>query len=372
MKTLLMRFALAALVVGGLLLPLAAPHSEPASAADTGPCYILASVFSLGFAMGCPGAHNDPVDALTVSCSVLNPNVSATPDGNTNYYDYDLSCDQGTATIHASGIYVSDSGAVLEHLTTDLVDISVRWNCPHDPWIAPSAVACTRLTPVSLSHKEFTSSFDVTSFSPIPFGRPQPPISAEFFNDDQRLGLFQAQLRYAAAHPPAAAQVIVIPVSDSTSGSCLACTAVITPSGTPAPSPAPTLPDFKVTAVRASDPSQSFSNGMTAVYEVVLANVGTRAPTPVQVSIQMTGAVQYASMSQTPSGFDCSGSGPVTCVGAIGGYGDPIQNTVVTFKVRVYGAKAGIGAISAAADPNGLIKESDVTNNAKTLAITVK
>lgn len=181
------------------------------------------------------------------------------------------------------------------------------------------------------------------------------------------------------APTPATVLVSPLPGSAGKSNSCLACSAVLAP--TPGPTTAPTLPDFKLMAVRAVNPDQPFPNGTTAGYEVVVANLGTRMPQissdpskkpQVQVSIQVTGAAQYSSMTQTPAGWDCSGTGPVTCVGPLGGYGDPIQNTVVTFRLQVLGAKSGIGAISAAADPNGLIKESDVTNNAKTLAITVR
>ena len=79
-------------------------------------------------------------------------------------------------------------------------------------------------------------------------------------------------------------------------------------------------------------------------------------------------------MSQTPAGWECSGTGPVLCLVPLGGYGDPIQDTVVTFGLQVLAAKIGVGVgeISVGADPDGLVKESDVTNNANTLAITVK
>jgi hypothetical protein len=139
-------------------------------------------------------------------------------------------------------------------------------------------------------------------------------------------------------------------------------------------------------AVRAVQPNpdpatgkELLANGMTAGYEVVVANLGSKTPqaldggpTKVQVAVQITGSLQYSNMAQTPAGWDCSGNGPVTCVGLIGGYGDAIQDTVVTFGLQIFGATPGVGSISAAADPMGLIKESDTNNNAKTLPITVK
>jgi hypothetical protein len=138
---------------------------------------------------------------------------------------------------------------------------------------------------------------------------------------------------------------------------------------TPAPAPVPTLPDFKVPTVGGDT---GITQGMTSVYSIGVSNLGTRPQTQVQVSIQVTGSVQYIGMTQTPAGWDCTGTAPILCVGPLGGSGDPVQSLVATFQVRVLAAKAGVGAITVTADPNGLISESNETNNADQLIVTVK
>jgi hypothetical protein len=155
-------------------------------------------------------------------------------------------------------------------------------------------------------------------------------------------------------------QVVESPTTTSTD--CLVCTLVIAPL-------APTQPDFQVSNVSGD---KQVAQGFTSVYSIAVNNEGTRPPSQVQVAIQVSGAVAYVAMAQTPAGWDCSGTAPILCVGPLGGSGDPIQSLVAAFGVQVRGAKTGIGSISASADPNGLIAESDESNNAKTLAITVK
>jgi hypothetical protein len=131
----------------------------------------------------------------------------------------------------------------------------------------------------------------------------------------------------------------------------------------------PTQPDFKVPTLGGD---ATLTQGATSVYSIGVSNAGTRPKTQVQVSIQVSGAVDYVAMTQTPAGWDCSGTAPILCVGPLGGSGDPVQSLAAAFGVQVRGAKAGIGSISASVDPNGLITESDETNNGKTFAITVK
>jgi hypothetical protein len=135
--------------------------------------------------------------------------------------------------------------------------------------------------------------------------------------------------------------------------------------------PAPTLPDLAVTDIRPVASSQ-VSAGTTASFEVVVANTGAKLPGPVQVQLQVSGSVAFYSLTQVPSGFTCSDANPVICVGPLGGYGDAPISTAVIFGVQVHADKTGLGSLSAAADPNSLIQESDETNNAKTLPITVK
>jgi CARDB len=174
------------------------------------------------------------------------------------------------------------------------------------------------------------------------------------------------------ADPPAApaASAASAPVppphpidTKASDAACVACAAHL----------APSLPDLAVTDIRAESSSQ-LSAGATAVYDIVVANTGAKLPGSgqVQVQIQVSGSVQSYAMAQTPAGFTCSGSGPVICVGPIGGYGDAPITTSVTFRMQIQGSKSGLGSLSAAADPNNLIQESDENNNAKTLPITVK
>ncbi len=152
----------------------------------------------------------------------------------------------------------------------------------------------------------------------------------------------------------------------TTAGVCLACRVDAPSSG---PTNVPVLPDFTVSRISGD---QSPAQGFTETYEVVVANLGAKPQNQVQVSIQVTGSLGYQQMVQTPAGFTCTGNGPVTCVGALGGYGDAPITTSADFQVQVYAAGPGLGSISAAADPNSLITESNKANNAQTLAVTVK
>jgi hypothetical protein len=145
---------------------------------------------------------------------------------------------------------------------------------------------------------------------------------------------------------------------------CLACKV-----GTQSSTPAPTLPDFAVTRISGD---QQVTQGFTKTYDVVVANLGARPQTQVQVQIQVTGSLNYQQMVQTPAGFTCTGNGPITCVGPLGGYGDAPITTVADFQLQVYAGGTGLGSISASADPNNLITESNETNNAQSLAVTVK
>jgi hypothetical protein len=139
----------------------------------------------------------------------------------------------------------------------------------------------------------------------------------------------------------------------------------------------PAQPDLQLVDIHAES-SAPLGDGMTAVYDVSIGNNGTKLPagSQIQLQIQASGSVQFYSMAQTPAGWTCSSASPVVCAGPIGGYGDPTAATIVTFRVQVHGNKtggvSGLGSLSAAADPNNLVKESDESNNAQTLAITVR
>ncbi len=152
----------------------------------------------------------------------------------------------------------------------------------------------------------------------------------------------------------------------TTASACLVCQVSTQGSG---PIDIPILPDFAVTRISGD---QQPSQGFTETYDVVVANLGAKPQGQVQVAIQVTGALSYQQMIQMPAGFTCTGYGPITCVGPLGGYGDAPITTSADFQLQVYAATPGVGAVSAAADPSNLISESNENNNAQTLKVTVK
>jgi hypothetical protein len=114
------------------------------------------------------------------------------------------------------------------------------------------------------------------------------------------------------------------------------------------------------------------THGFSSTYDVFLANLGGKLQSQVQIEIQVTGSLHYLQMLQTPDGFTCTGNGPITCTGPLGGFGDTSNSTSADFEFQVQPAQAGLGSISASADPEGQIQESNETNNGQTLAVTVK
>ena len=124
-----------------------------------------------------------------------------------------------------------------------------------------------------------------------------------------------------------------------------------------------------ITRITAEQPP---AQGFTSIVDVVLANLGGKPSSQVQVEIQVTGSLSYPQMAQTPAGFTCTGNSPIICVGPLGGSGDPPATTTAVFKLQVFAASAGAGAVSAYADPNNVIQESNKAYNADTLAVTVK
>jgi hypothetical protein len=135
----------------------------------------------------------------------------------------------------------------------------------------------------------------------------------------------------------------------------------------------PSQPDLVLTDIR-PEGNAALTNGATAVYDVVVANTGAKLPGSgeVQVQIQVNGSVSFVSVARTPAGFSCSGTSVIVCTGPLGGYGDPPITTSVIIGVQVHADRSGVGSLSAAADPNNVIEESDEANNARTLPISVK
>lgn len=295
-------------------------------------------------------------------------------------YNYDLQqCTingSSIPTLQVIGTYNVDTEIAHEELSYHAFGVQADWQCPNDPWsITTGALPCSQVpgNPRVSGHND--STFDLSEqFEPF-------SIQYLMASDQYVLG---AQLSNALKQPPTPAPLQVIGRATTVNNGAVS-SALSTTSA-----PAPTLPDFKIMAVRAERPSpdpldknrELLPNGHTASYDVVVANLGAKVPQisadpskkpQVQVSIQVTGSLQYlAGSTQIPVGWDCSGSGPILCVGPLAGYGDAVQDTVVTLPLQILGAKSGPGAISATADPNGLFKDSDLTNNANTLAITVK
>jgi hypothetical protein len=343
--------------------------TRPASANNCSvPLSVGLSLATLGFLPQVGGCNTDGGPLPDHFCTVRAP-LSVSIAGDLRTYRYDLRCiDNGSNVplIHVTGTYNVTTKSVQEDLTPSRGScFGANWTCPDDPGSAASAPSCTRGT-LSIYGSD-SGGFDL--------GQQTAPFSTLYITASDRRRL-NTELQNAPVQP---APVLVIPLPDGSANSCAIC-------GTIGSAPAPTLPDFQIMAVRAVQPnpdpatsSEWLANGMTAGYEVVVANLGSRTPsaagggpTKFQVAVQITGSLQYSSLTQTPTGWDCGGNGPVTCVGAIGGYGDAVQDTVVTFGLQIYGATPGVGSISAAADPNGPVKESDITNNAKTLSVTVK
>jgi hypothetical protein len=163
---------------------------------------------------------------------------------------------------------------------------------------------------------------------------------------------------------PTCAACGVVPIDTtanpvSTSKTCLAC----------GQTPAPSLPDFTIPSIIGNPQA---TQGLSSTYDVILANLGAKPSGQVQVQIQVTGSLRYLQMAQTPAGWICLGNSPIICTGPLGGYGDPPITTSVDFQLLVQANSAGLGSISAYANPNNTIQESNLTNNGDTLAVNVK
>ena len=334
------RFLVAALAVAALLVP--AIGSRPAPAQASGLCDL--GIFSLF----CP--EDAPPIPDPVLCEVQNVSVKVT-DAAIRSYTFHETCPG--KSFDASADVNLHSHQITERLSNAGWTLLAQWtNCSGDPWLAPGGSRTCAKNP-AVSANPNNGGFDVSN-SVVPFSAQNLSAKA-----------LQA-LTDALSNAPTP---LVLDESSTIKPKDCALCSVLGGSPAPAPAPAPALPDLKVPTLGGET---NLTQGTTSVYSIGVSNAGTRPPAQVQVSIQVSGAVQYVGMTQTPSGWDCSGTGPILCVGPLGGSGDPVQDLAVSFGVQVRGAKAGIGSVSAAVDSNGLIRESDETNNAKTLAITVK
>lgn len=241
MKT-LKHFALAALVVAGLLLPAAMTRPQPASAGSI--CGYVVGLITAGLA----GSSCDAFSAADTSCTLGNvnvgtlvdPDVSATANGNQNSYTYDVNCDRGN--VHVQATYDFPTGKAGENLRSEAFTLSAVWNCPHDPWIAPSAQPCT-LTSAGGSTANGGTAYDIEGIDLSQ--KDGVPFSARILDDNARLVLFQAQLKYTtdqaailAAQKEAAARAAYLATKVTPINSCANCSAAgsaLSPALAPAP-----------------------------------------------------------------------------------------------------------------------------------------
>ena len=126
--------------------------------------------------------------------------MDATIDRNQNSYNYELYCGP-SSNLDVVGTYSQDTGTADESIRVNrqygvdpnsLNGVDAHWNCPHDPWIAPSAESCSLL-----GQPAFSGIRDVLDIHNIDFGERTQPFSTYYLNDEQRLEFFTAELQLA-------------------------------------------------------------------------------------------------------------------------------------------------------------------------------
>ena len=219
------------------------------SACDAG---VVLNFLTAGIASICFGGPLPPINPEPV-CGAAGIVVSATADGNRNSYTYDLICPD-SGTIHVSSQYALDTKIAVETLTSGST-VTVDWTCPHDPWIAPSALSCSQGTVVN------NSAADEITLDAGNFGLEDQPISTYFLDDDGRLALFQAQLKYTtdqaailAAQKEAAARAAYLATKVTPATSCANCSAA---GSTLSPALAPTPATYHAPSIVAGWPQLS-------------------------------------------------------------------------------------------------------------------
>lgn len=147
----------------------------------------------------------------------------------------------------------------------------------------------------------------------------------------------------------------------------------------PAAGAAPAAPTLalhrpELVAVRITGQTSLF-NGMTAVYEAVVRNDGTRPPEAVEFRLSASGALETWQVVEEPTGFTCTTlANRVTCTGMLGGTADPIQTRVAVLRVRLHATEKGPGYATLLVDPQNRITEGDETapSNRQLLQVTVR
>jgi hypothetical protein len=304
-----------------------------------------------------------PFGATQGNCPMQEVDVSVAPTTGTDQtnagnriYKYDLAC-SGTDVIHVAAEFNSVTQHGTEKVTGDSGYLEGSWTCSGDPWIDSQTPATCTNGGIEASDNA-AANFDVTAAT-LPVSSVLLSAYSKHVLDEQLQNAFKQADQPAPVNPYAE--------QTKTSNICLAC--VLSGAGSTAPTSVPVLPDFAIT--RISGPTQ-LTQGLSATYEVVLANLGAKPSGQVQVEIQVTGSLRYLQMVQTPNGFTCLGDAPIICTGPLGGAGDAPITTSADFQFQVQGAQAGQGSISAYANPNGTIQESDTGNNGQTYAVAVK
>jgi hypothetical protein len=328
-----------------------------------------------------------------VSCGMTDVNVTATRTD--DHFQYSYGCYffgsgfpiRVFADVTADYDKTTQTASESIHARYHGEEYTSTWDCTSDPWADEDQSTDPCTIPPHFYHLTGDPQYeDLIDFWNCYFGSPAVPdwvlgssgpecsgfsgtlpgteplsVPAEA-GEEAQLHVLAAQLQNAINALPPPPQTSIR--NATTCAACIIAGELNSNSG----GAAPALPDFAIT--RISGPQQ-LSQGSSDTYDVVLANLGAKPPQQVQIEIQVSGALSYQQMTQTPSGFDCLGTGPIICTGPLGGSGDPLSTTVADFQLQIQGSQAGLGSISATANPSGAIQESDTTNDAKTLAVTV-
>jgi Putative peptidoglycan binding domain len=284
--------ALAVVITAGMLLPAAMGRTQVVSACDAGAVlnFLTAGLASVCFGGALPAINPEPI------CAAAGIVVSATPDGNRNSYTYDLTCPDSPA-IHVNGQYTFDTKVAVEALTSGPT-VTVDWICPHDPWIAPSGTTCSQGTVVNNTAAESVT-LDAGNF-----GVEDQPISTYFLNDDGRLAIFQAQLKYTtdqaailAAQKEAAARAAYLATQVTPTNSCANCAAA---GSTLSPALAPTAAAYHAPSIVAGWPQLSLYTQGEAVtsLQYLLLQSGSTVPVDGKFAASTDAAVRAFQKAQ--------------------------------------------------------------------------
>lgn len=286
-----------------------------------------------GLALGA-GCGLDVVGSLT--CDITNVQVSGTP--TLHKYAYDFNCSHADYNGSVKGAYDTGSKRVEEKVQNTNGTLTATWTCPSDPWLS-AQVRCQR-GQVQANYKNKAD---------VPPDLQVGTYGSFKLTEGQR-ALLRARVAELKPPPPPQAP----PEAPKA----------------PPPAPKPTKPDLQVT--RVSGPTTLF-DGMTADYEVVLWNDGTRATGTAQILLGFLGSIEAWDMMDTPAGFTCNRGGTgFTCAGSLGGVDDAVQSRSAVFKVRGHANAKGAGSVYGSANHDRTLDEITVDNNLKKLDVTVK